>query len=129
MKIEISNTLSELSLKAKNIIVQEIKNNKELLFCTAAGDSPAETYRLLSNEYKKQPGLFSHLRIIKLDEWGGIPIDNPATCESFLQTHLIKPLQIHDSRYIGFDSNPQDPDAECKKVKEHYIVFFWRSGQ
>ena len=61
---------------------------------------------------------YEFLGPIKLDEWGGIPIDNPATCESFLQTHLIKPLQIHDSRYIGFDSNPQDPDAECKKVKD-----------
>jgi hypothetical protein len=24
-----------------------------------------------------QPELFSRLRVIKLDEWGGLPLDNP----------------------------------------------------
>jgi galactosamine-6-phosphate isomerase len=117
MKIEILNTYGELSRKAKDIIVQEIEKNNKLLLCTATGGSPTETYKLLGDEYKKQPELFAGLRIIKLDEWGGIPMDHKATCESYLQTHLLKPIHFSNSRYIGFKSNPADPLQECRNIQ------------
>ena len=118
MKVDILNTYEELSRKAKDIIIQEIEKNKELLLCTATGGSPTETYDLLGKEYQKKPELFAQLRIIKLDEWGGIPMNHPATCESYLQAHLIQPLKISGSRYNGFYSNPADPIQECMKIQE-----------
>jgi galactosamine-6-phosphate isomerase len=118
MKIDILDTYQELSQRAKDIIVQEIKKNKKLLLCAATGGSPTGTYNLLKEEYLKQPELFDQLRIIKLDEWGGIPLNHPATCESYLQTHLIQPLRISASRYISFDSNPTEPLQECEKIQE-----------
>lgn len=36
----------------------------------------------------------SQLRIIKLDEWGGVPHMHPHTCEHFLRQHLLDPLGI-----------------------------------
>lgn len=118
MEIDIINTYGELSHRAKDIVIQQIKKNKNLLLCTATGGSPTETYDLLGQEYQAQPELFAQLRIIKLDEWGGIPMDHPATCESYLQNHLIQPLQIPTSRYIGFKSNPTDPLQECMNIQE-----------
>jgi len=118
MKIEILNTYGEVSRKAKDIIIQEIRKNKNLLLCTASGGSPTETYDLLGKEYQEQPELFDRLRIIKLDEWGGIPMYHPATCESYLQFHLIQPLQVSGSRYTGFNSKPDDPKLECEKIQE-----------
>lgn len=118
MKIENFNTYEELSQKAAGIIIQEIEKNKKLLLCTATGGSPTETYDLLGKEYQEQPELFARLRIIKLDEWGGIPMDQPGTCESYLQKHLLKPLQISRSRYTSFNSNPTDPLVECKIIQE-----------
>lgn len=118
MEIDIVNSTKELSQKARDIIFREINNNKKLLLCTATGETPTGTYELLGKEYKKQPGLFDQLRIIKLDEWGGIPMNNPATCESYLQTHLIQPLLISESRYISFNSNPANPIQECEKIQE-----------
>ena len=118
MKIEVFDTYQELSLKAKDIINQEIQNKNDLLLCTATGGSPTKTYELLGLEYQEKPKLFSRLRIIKLDEWGGIPMDQPGTCESYLQTNLIRPLQISSSRYIGFNSNPPVPLHECKSIQD-----------
>jgi len=117
MKIDVLNTYEELSQKAKDLIIQEIENKKDLLLCTATGGSPTETYDLLAHEYKDKPYLFTQLRILKLDEWGGIPMQHPATCESYLQAHLLQPLQISNSRYNGFYSNPQDPLQECIKIQ------------
>jgi galactosamine-6-phosphate isomerase len=118
MKIEVCETYEELSHKAIELIVQEIERKENLLLCTATGGSPTMTYELLSQEYPKQPKLFSKLRIIKLDEWGGIPLDQPGTCESYLQKHILQPLQIPESRYIGFNSNPVNIEAECEMVQK-----------
>ncbi|HAQ19343.1 MAG TPA: galactosamine-6-phosphate isomerase [Prolixibacteraceae bacterium] len=118
MEIDIRNTYEELSQRAKDIIIQEIKKNERLLLCTATGGSPSETYHMLGNEYQKQPKLFDELRIIKLDEWGGMPMDHPSTCESYLQAHLLQPLHISASRYIGFNSDPEDPLIECQYIQE-----------
>lgn len=117
MEIIVSDNYDKLSQRANAIIVEEISNKKNALLCAATGDSPTKTYELLANEYHHQPELFSQLNIIKLDEWGNIPMDNPNTCESYLQQHLIKPLQIPDSRYISFLSNPIDPQLECTRIQ------------
>jgi galactosamine-6-phosphate isomerase len=117
MKIEKFNSYKELSNKAKELIVQEIKNKPNLLLCTATGGSPTGTYELLGKEFQKQPELFNQLKIIKLDEWGGIPMNHPTTCETYLQTHLIQPLQIHASRYTCFLSNPENPQKECARIQ------------
>lgn len=117
MKIDVLNTYEELSRTAKDIIIREIKNKKNLLLCTATGGSPTETYDLLAHEYKDKPDLFDQLRILKLDEWGGIPMQHPATCESYLKAHLLQALQIPNSRYFGFYSNPADPLQECINIQ------------
>jgi galactosamine-6-phosphate isomerase len=118
MKIEVCNSYDELSHRAKDIVVRELEKNKQLLLCTATGGSPTKTYELLGKEYQKHPKLFSKMRILKLDEWGGIPMDHPGTCESYLQTHLIQPLRIPDNRYYGFRSDSENPLEECLRIQE-----------
>ncbi len=118
MEVDIFNTYEELSQKAKDIILQKIKRKKDLLLCAATGGSPTETYRLLGKEHLRRPGLFAELRILKLDEWGGTPLDDKGTCESYLQDHLLQPLHISESRYIGFNSCPDDPMQECLNIQE-----------
>jgi galactosamine-6-phosphate isomerase len=52
---------------------------------------------------------------LKLDEWGGLPMDDPATCETQLRASLIEPLRL-EKRYIAFESQPPDPQAECRRI-------------
>jgi galactosamine-6-phosphate isomerase len=118
MKIEVAESYEELSQKAKNLVVQEIEKNKRLLLCTATGSSPTGMYQHLCGEFQENPELFSQLRIIKLDEWGGVEMDQPGTCEQYLQQNLLQPLQIPESRYIGFNSNPENPCLECEKIQD-----------
>jgi len=117
MKIEKCNSYEELSFKAKEFIVQEIKQKPNLLLCAATGGSPTGTYHFLAEEFKIQAELFDKLKVIKLDEWGGIPMNHPSTCETYLQNHLIQPLQISEDRYTGFFSDPENPEKECVKVQ------------
>lgn len=79
MEIEIFDTCQELSQRAGNLIFREIEKNKRLLLCAATGDSPAEIYQRIAEKFQQQPDTFDQLRIIKLDEWGGIPMEHPGT--------------------------------------------------
>jgi 6-phosphogluconolactonase/Glucosamine-6-phosphate isomerase/deaminase len=121
MNIEPVSSYEELSLKAKDVIVESIKKKNELLLCAATGDSPTGTYQLLVEEFQKNKNLFSSLNVIKLDEWGGVSMNQQGTCESYLQKHLIQPLQIPQSRYINFNSNSDNPDEECASIQKKII--------
>jgi galactosamine-6-phosphate isomerase len=117
MKIEIRDSYESLSESASEIIFNEIKANRNLLVCAATGNTPVGTYACLVKRYRQEPRLFDAIHILKLDEWGGLEMNDPATCEFFLQNHLIKPLQISDSRYISFNSNASDRNGECKRIQ------------
>jgi len=118
MEIEIFNTGKELSQRAGNLIFREIEKNKQLLLCAATGDSPTETYQRIAEKFQQQPDTFDQLRIIKLDEWGGLPMEHPATCESYVRKYILGPLHISKGRYTGFNSDPEDPVAECRNIRD-----------
>lgn len=116
MKIEQYDNHEALSRRARDLILDELLKKKDLMLCAATGNSPTRTYELLRQTSENQPGLFSSMRIIKLDEWGGVPPDHSGTCETYLQDKLIGPLNISPERYIAFSSNPADPEVECRRI-------------
>jgi galactosamine-6-phosphate isomerase len=72
-------------------------------------------YALLGEHYRCEPKLFERMRVLKLDEWGGVAMDDPASCERFLRQTIVEPLELHD-RYVGFDSQSPDPAAETARI-------------
>ena len=88
------------------------------LLCAPAGNSPAGLYQELIREAARKPDLFRRLRVVKLDEWLGVPASDAATCEHFLRSRLLDPLEIEGKRYISFNSEAVDPLRECATVQE-----------
>jgi galactosamine-6-phosphate isomerase len=105
-----------MSRKAASLVLKDIKKKPELLLCTATGSSPEGLYRELVTTAKKEKELFKQLRILKLDEWGGIPENHPVSCEYFLRERLLTPLAIPREHYISFASDPEDPARECSRI-------------
>jgi galactosamine-6-phosphate isomerase len=106
-----------LSQRAADLVVAGLRANPTALLCLAAGSTPTRTYELLALAGANDPTLFKHCRIIKLDEWGGLPPGDPATCDVQLRTLLVSPLNLTD-RYVAFESDPSDPDAEATRVAD-----------
>jgi galactosamine-6-phosphate isomerase len=123
MNISILESYEKISQQAASMIINQLERNKKILICAATGGSPTGTYRLMIEAYNKQPELFSEVSIIKLDEWGGIPMADPGTCEFYLQHNLIKPLGVPESRYISFNSLTTDPHLECKRIQKKYDLY------
>ncbi|NQU23686.1 MAG: 6-phosphogluconolactonase [Candidatus Nealsonbacteria bacterium] len=106
-----------MSRTAADMMADEIRAKRDLAISLATGDSPTRCYQLLAARRAEDPELFSEVRFVKLDEWGGLQPNDPATCEYYLRKHMIGPLGIPDERFIAFHSNPPDDQAECDRVR------------
>lgn len=108
----------ELSEISANIMLKCVKEKPDALFCIATGNSPALAYDIFVQTILKEKIDVTKLRILKLDEWWKVDINDKSTCEYFIQDKIIKPLNIASENYIGFNSNAPDADMECKRISK-----------
>jgi galactosamine-6-phosphate isomerase len=106
-----------LSRQAAKRILAALAGKPDLLLCAAGGSTPLRTYQLLARHRERHPNAFRKLRVVKLDEWGGLTMGGWGTCEEQLQAHLLDPLGVSAKRYLGFRSDPPDPEQECNRVR------------
>jgi glucosamine-6-phosphate isomerase len=117
LQVEVLDDHEAMSRQAAEWLVDRIRKQPDVLLCLATGATPMRTYELLAVRGRTEPQLFSRMRVIKLDEWGGLAMSDPASCERHLRDSLIDPLRLHD-RYIAFNSEAADGDAECKRIAD-----------
>ncbi len=117
MKIQYCVDYQEMSRLCSDAIVSGIRKNPAQSICTATGNSPMGIYQNLAAAYSDGPEIFEKLRIIKLDEWGGIPSSDPNSCETFIQEKILLPLGIPSDRYVSFKSDSPSPKKECERIQ------------
>jgi galactosamine-6-phosphate isomerase len=115
MILKVLKDSSEIGDAASDLIVQEINLKPNLLLCTATGETPTNTYTKLVDKKELYPT--DQIRVLKLDEWGGVPMSDPMTCEYYLQKFILKPLNISQKNYFGFNSNSTNPEKEILRMK------------
>ena len=113
----VKDSFHDMSRAAAEVMADELRRKPGLLLCAATGSTPTPAYGFLTAKKKEEPDLFRSLRILKLDEWGGLPMEDAGSCETYLQNHLIRPLEIPPARYISFQSRA-GPEAECRRITE-----------
>lgn len=118
MQYEIHREYEEMSRRAADVIVEEVRRKPDLLLCAATGATPTRTYELLGERARDERQLFARVRVIKLDEWGGLAPEDPATCETYLRRHLVGPLSVSGDRYFAFRSNAEERHEECRRVEK-----------
>ena len=117
MRITHCRSYQEMSDLAASLLMEELVNKPDLLLCSATGSSPEGLYRELIRTARRERSLFKQIRILKLDEWGGVPAYYPVTCDFYLRKKMLEPLEISKDRYISFASDPEDPEAECQRIR------------
>src|SRR5436305_10545129 len=116
MHLEVCESYGALSRRAAGLILAELKRRPNLLFCASAGNTPALTYRLLAAQGARAPRLFAKMRVLQLDEWGGLAPTHEAACRADLSTKLVEPLAISPARFQSFRSDAPDAQAECARM-------------
>lgn len=104
-----------LSRLASRIMRREILRRPSALVCLASGETPRRAYELLSKALRPASTSSLATRFLQLDEWGGLPADDPATCQQDLRSALIGPLGAV-SQFTSFASDAPDSEAECARI-------------
>lgn len=112
---------AEMSRRAADSVLAAVAGKPDSLLCLATGHSPAALYVALAREARAKPGFFQNLRIIKLDEWLGVPASDPGSCEHYLRSRVLEPLAIDAARYLAFDGAAAEPLKECVRVNRALI--------
>ncbi len=106
-----------LGQQAAEWLAGEIRRKPDALLGLATGKSPSRAYDLLAARHRAEPELLARVRVLKIDEWGGLAMDDPGTCEVYLQDKVVRPWAVSADRYFGWQSRPTDPPAECGRVR------------
>jgi len=103
---------------AAQLFLSELRRKGDLLVCAATGNSPAKCYSLIADQAQKSPSIFDEMRVLQLDEWGGVSPGNTHSCRSYLRAHLLDPMHISQDRFITFNSSSEDPEQECRRIQQ-----------
>jgi len=106
-----------LSLQAAALVIAAVEQKPDLLLCAATGNSPLGLYRELGRKAATDPELFRSLRVIELDEWGGLRDSDAGSATRYLRERLLSPLAISADRFMAFDAAATDPSEACLKMR------------
>lgn len=118
MRVQYFDSFDAMSKVSADMVMKALNQKPNLMLCAATGNSPTGLYKELAKAYQANHSTFDQLQVFKLDEWGDLEATEPASCEYYLQEHVIKPLQISSDRYMAFANNPSSPTKECARVQE-----------
>jgi putative deaminase/isomerase len=106
-----------MSRRAAAELSEALRAKPDLLLCVASGATPARAYDLFAAEGQARPEGFRRLRIVRLDEWGGLAADDPGSSEAQIHRQLAAPLGVTAGRYFAFRGDAPDPEAECARIR------------
>jgi galactosamine-6-phosphate isomerase len=118
MNFHFFSDFESMSTAGFELIKKEVENKPDLLFCVASGGSPSGTYAQLAAHKKLHPEFGEQLRVIKLDEWGGLEPGSPFTSELDVQQKFVQPMGITADRYWTIDPDTSNPKGACLKMEQ-----------
>lgn len=107
-----------MSAAGFELIKKEVEKKPDLLFCVASGGSPSGTYAQMAAYKKMHPEFGAQLRVIKLDEWGGLEPNSPFTSELDVQQKFVQPMGIPADRYWTIDPDTSNPEEACRTMEQ-----------
>jgi putative deaminase/isomerase len=116
VRVQVAADHEQMSRRAAARIAAAVRQKPALLLGVVTGATPTRVYEHLAARRAAERAIFARLRVLKLDEWMGLPARHPASCESYLERHLLGPLGIDRSRHQGFRTRPKDAAADAERI-------------
>lgn len=104
-----------MSKQGAELLIELMRKKADAIICLATGGSPKRMYEILAQAINEEQIDLSHMTFVKLDEWYGLPKDDPCTCTSFLNTYFFDLLDQKKLAIIGMESD-QAVTQECDKM-------------
>lgn len=115
-RVVVAEDHEELSRRAASELCTALAKDPRLLLCAASGATPSRAYELFTEEARIRPDGLRFLRVIGLDEWGGLGPDDAAGSSFQIRRQLLDPLALPPERGFTFCGDAPDPRAECARI-------------
>jgi glucosamine-6-phosphate isomerase len=92
-----------------------LRMNPALKICLPTGLTPAAVYAELAANVRHADVSFSRATVFALDEFGGLPADDPGLTANTLHRQLVSSIDLPQERFHYFDANDADVDGQCRR--------------
>ncbi|MFD0050537.1 glucosamine-6-phosphate deaminase [Actinomycetes bacterium NPDC127524] len=118
MKTIIVKDYEEMSQKAAGYIIKKVRENPKLTLGLATGGTPVGTYRNLIEDHEKNGTSYKHATTFNLDEYVGLPQENPQSYRSFMDDNLFNHIDIIKTETHVPSGNKETLHTECEKYEK-----------
>jgi glucosamine-6-phosphate deaminase len=112
MKIEVFKNPASANEAAAHLLCEWLKSART--FMAASGNTPLELYRLIGE--RRLP--HSHLQVFALDDYVGVPLDEPRNCANLLRSSVAQAWGIPEDQFHTVSSLPAEALASIQKHEE-----------
>ena len=88
--------------------------NPALKICLPTGLTPAAVYAEMVHNVRDGDISFSRASIFALDEFGGLPADDPGLTKNTLDRQLVSSIDLPPERFHFFEPSARDVDEQCR---------------
>jgi glucosamine-6-phosphate deaminase len=114
MEIIIEPDAGTLAGRAAQILFVELDRKPDLVLGLATGKTPVGLYERL----RARPEAFGKASFFNLDEFLGLPPDDPGSFNAFLHQHLLRHVKHDASRVHLLRGDVEDPEAYARSVED-----------
>ncbi|MCL2018580.1 MAG: glucosamine-6-phosphate deaminase [Oscillospiraceae bacterium] len=104
----------QLSREVADLIAAEIREKPKCVLGLATGSTPVGAYKLLVRAYESGEIDFSEITSVNLDEYCGLPPDNPESYRRFMDENLFNHINIDKAKTHVPNGMAESLDAEAK---------------
>jgi glucosamine-6-phosphate deaminase len=115
MKLIQAQNYDDMSRKAANIISAQVILYPRSVLGLATGSTPVGIYRQLIDWYRKGDVDFHEAVSVNLDEYCGLPADNPQSYRYYMQQNFFDHINIVPGNTNVPNGLAKDIDAECAR--------------
>ncbi|WP_208589791.1 glucosamine-6-phosphate deaminase [Gracilibacillus suaedae] len=118
MKVIRTTNHQEMSKIAANIILDRIKSSSQITLGLATGGTPIQTYAHLAQDYLENKTSYQHVITFNLDEYIGLPKEDPNSYHYYMDKHLFSKVNIPRDQTFIPNGLTEDLEAECKAYEQ-----------
>ncbi len=108
-------TYEQMCRKAANLVSAQMILKEDSVLGLPTGSTPLGIYQLLVNWYQKSDLDFSRIRTVNLDEYCGVPFDNPQSYHDFMNRNLFSKVNLRKENIHIPNGLTKDVQAECRR--------------
>lgn len=95
-----------------------LRTQPALRLCLAAGSTPVPVYQAMARSVQAGWVSFRHAQVFALDEYGGLPAEDPGRCANQLRRALVEWIDLPPARFQVLQPEAADLPQECLRYDQ-----------